>query len=156
MIFTVQSVVGMGADAFNKGKGSLRPLKEITLKNNRSVYATAAAAVLAVAALGATSAAQAHVDVSVGIGLPGIAFGFPAPVYVAPPPVYYQPAPVYVQPQAYYAQPAYAPQVVVAPYPVYRTGWVRPGYYGEGWRGRQEWREHHGRGHDRGHSDRDR
>lgn len=119
------------------------------MKNNRSVYATATAVVLSVAALGFTGAAQAHVDVSVGIGFPGIAIGVPGPVYVAPPPVYYQPAPVYVRPQVYYGPPP----VVVAPYPVYRTGWVSPGYYGERWRGREEWREHHGRGHDRGHWD---
>ena len=118
------------------------------MKSKRSVYATATAAVLSVATLGFTGAAQAHVDVSVGIGLPGIAIGIPAPVYVAPPPVYYEPAPVYVRPQRYYAP---AP-VVVAPYPVYRAGWVRPGYYGDRWHRRDEWREHHWRDqeHDRG------
>jgi hypothetical protein len=150
MIFTVHAVVCAGIGVFNEGKGSRCPFKEIQMKNNRSTYATAAAAVLAVAALGTTGAAQAHVAVSVGIGLPGIAIGIPAPVYVAPQPVYYAPAPVYVQPQAYYVRPApvvYAPPVVVAPYPVYRAGWVGPRYYGEGWRGRGEWRKPHGRGH---------
>lgn len=114
------------------------------MKNHRPVYATATSVVLAVAALGFTGAAQAHVDVSVGIGLPGIAIGIPAPVYVAPPPAYYEPPPVYVQP--YYAPP------VVAPYPVYRAGWVRPGYYGDDWRRRREWHERH----DHGHHDHDR
>ena len=120
------------------------------MKNNRSVYATATAAVLSVAALGFTCAAQAHVDVSVGIGLPGIAIGIPAPVYVAPPPMYYPPAPVYVQPQTYYAPPP----VVVAPYPVYRAGWVRPGYYGHRWDRREQWRQHHWRDHEHDRGDR--
>ena len=109
------------------------------MKSKRSVYATAAAAVLAVAALGATSAAQAHVAVSFGIALPGIAIGVPAPVYVTPPAYYAPPPPVYVQPQAYYAppQPYYAqPAYVsgyVAPVAVYRTAWVGPGYYYGRW-----------------------
>ena len=55
------------------------------MTNKRSTYATAAAVVLSVATLGFTGAAQAHVDVSVGIGFPGIAIGVPAPVYGASP-----------------------------------------------------------------------
>ena len=41
-------------------------------------------AVLGVAALAASGVASAHVDLSVGIGVP--AYVAPAPVYVAPPP----------------------------------------------------------------------
>ena len=42
-------------------------------------------AVLGVAALAASGVASAHVDLSVGIGVPGV-YAAPAPVYVAPPP----------------------------------------------------------------------
>ncbi|KVK98667.1 hypothetical protein [Burkholderia territorii] len=42
-------------------------------------------AVLGVAALAASGVASAHVDLSVGIGVPGV-YAAPEPVYVAPPP----------------------------------------------------------------------
>ncbi|WP_261544060.1 hypothetical protein [Burkholderia multivorans] len=47
-------------------------------------------AVIGVAALAASGVASAHVDLSVGIGVPGV-YTAPAPVYVAPPPVAYAP-----------------------------------------------------------------
>ncbi|MBU9455781.1 hypothetical protein [Burkholderia multivorans] len=47
-------------------------------------------AVIGVAALAASGMASAHVDLSVGIGVPGV-YTAPAPVYVAPPPVTYAP-----------------------------------------------------------------
>ncbi|KVN04783.1 hypothetical protein [Burkholderia diffusa] len=47
-------------------------------------------AVLGVAALAASGVASAHVDLSVGIGVPGV-YAAPEPVYVAPPPVMYAP-----------------------------------------------------------------
>ncbi|PRH47903.1 hypothetical protein [Burkholderia multivorans] len=47
-------------------------------------------AVIGVAALAASGVASAHVDLSVGIGVPGV-YTAPAPVYVAPPPVTYAP-----------------------------------------------------------------
>lgn len=88
------------------------------------------AGLMGAAALVASSAAMAHVDVSLGIGVP---------VYAAPPPVVYAPAPV-----AYGYGPA----------PVYGAVDYRGGYYrgGDGWRERQ-WRERRHeewRGHDRG------
>ena len=110
------------------------------MKFNRSVFTSAAAAVLAVAALGVTSAAHANgVAWSVGIASPGVSVGFTnaPPVYVQPAPVYVQPQPVYMHPRpVYYQQPA---PVYVAP-PVY----VRPApvYYGPGY-----WRHGHGYGH---------
>ncbi|WP_410054136.1 hypothetical protein [Cupriavidus sp. BIC8F] len=55
--------------------------------------------------------AQAHVNVDIGIGVPGVVYAEPAPVY-APPPVYVAPQPVYVP------RP-----VVVAPAPVYAPYW---------------------------------
>ncbi|MBI2768285.1 MAG: hypothetical protein HYX47_01570 [Burkholderiales bacterium] len=55
-----------------------------------------AAAVLAAAALGAATAAQARSDVYFSVGVQG------------PPAVYVQPAPVYVQPQAYPAPYGYS------------------------------------------------
>lgn len=110
------------------------------MKTRRSIPATFAVAALALAGFCAAGTAQAHVDVSVGIGLPGIAFGVPAPVYVAPPPVYVAPAPVYVPPPPVYVRPR---PVVVSPYPYY-GGWGGGYYYRDrGWRERHEWREHH-------------
>ena len=163
------AVLYAGIDAFNEDKGILCPHKEIEMNNRRSGYGVAAAAVLAVAALGATGAAQAGgVFWSLGVDSPGLALGLSnaPPVYVAPQPVYVQPQPVYLQPQGYYVQPAPVYEqrrpVVVAPYPVYRAGWVRPGYYGDGWRGREQWRDHRGRedrhdhrGHEYDHRDDD-
>ncbi|MCJ0762447.1 hypothetical protein [Variovorax terrae] len=124
------------------------------MKFNRSVYISAAAAVLAVAGLATAGAARAGgVSWSVGVSSPGVVVGVsnappvyyaPQPVYVQPQPVYVQPAPVYVQPRTvYYApQPVYvqpAP-VYVRPMPVYRVGWVAPG-----WRYRHEGRHGGGR-----------
>ena len=90
-----------------------------------------AAAVLAVAAFGAASTAQARPDVQVTIGLPGF------PIFL-PPPVIVRAEPVVVAPRHVYAPP---PVVVV------ERDW-RPGYRHEyarerGWRHRewqrQEW-----------------
>lgn len=53
-------------------------------------------AVLGGAALLASTAASAHMDVSVGIGVPGYAYAPAQPVYVEPPPVAYAPPPVAV------------------------------------------------------------
>ncbi|OJB06381.1 hypothetical protein [Burkholderia ubonensis] len=44
-------------------------------------------AVLGAAALAASGVASAHVDVAVGIGVPGV-YASPQPVYVAPPVAY--------------------------------------------------------------------
>ncbi|CAB3780342.1 hypothetical protein LMG28614_01042 [Paraburkholderia ultramafica] len=74
--------------------------------------------------IGASSAALAHIDVGVNIGVPGVAYA-PEPVYAPPPPVYV-PAP---------------PVVVVSP------GWYGERYYdGHRYWERREWEEHH---HDR-------
>jgi hypothetical protein len=60
-----------------------------------------AAAVLAAAALGAASAAQARPDIQVSIGLPGLPG---LPVFVQPP-VLVRSEPVYDQPRPYYGAP---------------------------------------------------
>lgn len=60
-----------------------------------------ATAVLATAALGGASVAQARTDVQVSIGLPGLP-GLPV---FAPPPVYVRLEPVYAQPRPVYEQP---------------------------------------------------
>lgn len=74
-----------------------------------------AAAAVAIGLLGVASAAQAHTDVQLSIGIPGVVaapmyapyprYAQPAPVYVQPQPVYVQPRPVYVQPRPVYVQP---------------------------------------------------
>jgi hypothetical protein len=82
-------------------------------------------AVLGVAALAASTVASAHVDVALGLGVPGV-YAAPAPVYVAPPPV------------------AYAPVAVG-----YRDdGWREREWREHEWR-RREWREHEWREHAR-------
>ncbi|OXJ41051.1 hypothetical protein CFB82_00185 [Burkholderia sp. HI2714] len=79
-------------------------------------------AVLGVAALAASGVASAHVDLSVGIGVP--AYAAPASVYVAPP-----------------------PPVMYAP-----VGYRDDGWRGDGWRRREwrehEWRRHEWREHE--------
>ena len=71
------------------------------------------------AALAASTAAFAHVDVALGVDVPGAAYIPAQPVYVAPPPAVYAPAPVAM---------------------AYRDD--------DGWRAR-EWREHEWRDHER-------
>ena len=86
---------------------------------------------LSVVLLGAVSASQAGVRLSIGIGvpLPGFVISQPAPVVVAPPPVCVAPPAVVV-----------APPVILAPAPVYFG--CRPGWYGyRGWEHRRDW--HH-------------
>jgi hypothetical protein len=124
---------------------------------NRSFFAKAGAAAVALAAIGTAGVAQARSDVywSVGINAaPGVVVGgsnYPAPVYSAP--VYA--APGYVAP-AYYGQPpvvysAPAPVVYSAPPVVYTRPYVYPRpyvapvvvYRGGGWghhHHRHDWR----------------
>lgn len=89
----------------------------------------------ATAAIMASGAAMAHVDVGISIGVPGVVYTSPPPVYYAPPPpVYYAPPPVrYVE----------RPRVIVVPQravPVYPRGH----YYREGWRhAKHHYREDH-------------
>lgn len=113
---------------------------------------------LALAGLLAAGSAQAHVDVTVGIALPGVSAVIgapvyraypPAPVYVEPAPVYVEPAPVYVEPAPVYLPPRayYRPAPVYAPAPVVWVG------ERDGWR-RRWYRDHdrrsdHERDHDR-------
>ena len=79
-------------------------------------------AALGLAVLAASTAASAHVDVAIGLGIPGTLYAPAEPVYAPPPPVVYAPAPVAV---------AYGG--------------------GDDWRARewrrQEWREHEWREH---------
>jgi hypothetical protein len=82
-------------------------------------------AIVAGLATGASSAAMAHVDVGVNIGVPGVVLAAPEPVYAPPPP---PPPPVY--------EPA--PVVVVSP------GWYGDRYYdGHRYWARREWEERH-------------
>ncbi|MEX3638806.1 hypothetical protein [Paraburkholderia sp. BR14320] len=97
----------------------------MSLSRNRWVSLS----VVAGLAIGASTAAFAHVDVGVNIGVPGIAVA-PAVVEAPPPP------PVYVQPAPVYAPPP--PAVVIAP------GWYGDRYYdGRRYWERREWERHH-------------
>lgn len=109
------------------------------MKVSRSAFVKAAAAAgVALAALGTATVAQARSDVFFSIGAnvaPGVSLGvsnapyYPRPVYVQPAPVYYQPAPVYYEPQPVYYQPEsvyYQPQTVYVAPPVYGVNYVRP------------------------------
>ena len=103
-----------------------------------------AAATLAIAALGATSAAQARSDVYFSVALQGApVYVEPAPVYVQPQPVYVQPRPIYVQPRPVYVQP---PEFA-APAQVYGARPCPPAYATSfederAWR-RAEWHRRH-------------
>lgn len=77
-------------------------------------------AVLGVAVLVVSTAASAHVDVAIGLGVPGVVYA-PQPVY-APPPVAYAPAPVAVAYGGY-------------------DDWRAREWREHEWR-RREWREH--------------
>ncbi len=107
---------------------------------NRSLSAwLAAAASVAVLALGSSGAAQARgVYWSAGVALPGVVVGVgngysvyttPVPTYYAPAPVYYPaPAAYYAPPPAYYPPQSgyYPPPAAYYPPPGYRHG---HGYY---------------------------
>ena len=65
-----------------------------------------AAAAVAIASLGAASAAHARSDVYFSVGVQGAPVYMESePVYVQPPPVYVRPRPVYVEPRPVYVQP---------------------------------------------------
>jgi hypothetical protein len=123
----------------------------------------AAAALVALAAMG--TAAQARDDVQWSLGVqaaPGVTLGVgntrpvvvaPAPIYVAPQPVYVAPQPVYMAPRHVVVTPA--PAVIVRPAPIIyeETYVVRPGHghgHGRG-RGPDRDRDHGHKEHDRHH-----
>ena len=110
------------------------------MKISRCVFAKAAAAAgVALAALGTATVAQARSDVFFSIGAniaPGVTLGvsnasyYPRSMYVQPAPVYYQPAPVYYEPQPVYYQSQsayYQPQTVYYTQPV--VTYVRPPHW---------------------------
>jgi hypothetical protein len=115
--------------------------KESNMIKRSAFVKAAAAAGIALAALGTASVAQARSDVFFSIGAniaPGVAVGVSNAPYYRPAPVYYQPAPVYYQPAPVYYEPApvyYQPAVYVAP-PV--VTYVRP--YRYGYRHGRHWR----------------
>jgi hypothetical protein len=98
-------------------------MSNMNLKLSRPL---AAAALVALAALGTGAQARDNVYWSLGVqAAPGVSIGVgnARPVYVAPPPVYVQPHPVYVTPApVYIARPVIvrpAPVMYVQPAPVY-------------------------------------
>lgn len=96
----------------------------------------AATAVVAGSSLLAAASANAEVNWSVGVSVPGVVVTEPAPVYYEPAPAYAPPPPVYYQaaPPVYYRP---APPTYYRPPPVY-YGPPAPVYYeGERWRHRR-------------------
>ena len=121
------------------------------MKTRRSTRFLLAAAI-ATAGLGTATFAQAHPQISVSLGFPGVpVFVESAPVYAVPEPVYVQPRRVYVQPEPVYVAPVpvYARPVYVVP----PESYARPRWSGydprfewereREWR-RVEWHRHHG------------
>jgi hypothetical protein len=102
-----------------------------------------AAAVLAAAALGAATAAGAHTDVQVSIGLPGLPVYVQSPVYVRSEPVFGRPRPIYAPPPVEYGRPWR---------PSYRhdferqRDWRRDEWHRREWQ-RREWERRHDDGH---------
>jgi hypothetical protein len=80
---------------------------------------------IGLAVLGVSTAAAAHVDLTVGVGIPATVYAAPEPVYGSPPP------------------PAFSPAYVV-PAPVAVGYWHRDNWREREWR-RHEWREHQSR-----------
>jgi hypothetical protein len=115
-----------------------------------------AAAVIAAAAFGAATTAQARPDVQVSIGLPELPFFVPPPVYVRTEPVYVQPRPVYAPPpMVVYERPwgrSYRPDFE-RERDWRRAEWQRREWERRAWE-RHEWEHrHHDQfpPHDRGH-----
>jgi len=103
----------------------------------------AAAALVALAAVGSAAQARDNVTFSVGVqAAPGVNIGVTnaRPVYVAPQPVYVAPQPVYVAPQPVYVAPP-PRTVIVRPAPIIyeETYVVRPGHR----HGHDEHKRHH-------------
>ncbi len=110
-----------------------------------------AAAVLAAAAFGAASVAQARPDVQISIGLPGLPVLVQPPAYVRAEPEYVQPRPVYVWPREVVYERRWRP--------TYRPDFERERGWRHAERQRREWerREWEHRHYDRFAShDRDR
>ncbi|WP_133648443.1 hypothetical protein [Paraburkholderia flava] len=91
--------------------------------------------VIGALAIGTSSAAMAHVNIGLNIGIPAPVYVAPAPVYAPPPPpVVYQPAPVY-------GAPVYGGPTIV-------IGWHGDRYWdGRRYWGRDEWYRRHPPGH---------
>ena len=126
------------------------PLTAMRTDVNLSFLKIAAAGVVSTCLALMATAANAEVNWSVNVGVPGVVVTEPAPVYVAPEPVYAPPPPVYYRPApaAYYrAPPAYYAPAPVYEGPAYYDAPPAPVYYRRG-----EWRHRH---HERGDDDRD-
>jgi len=61
-------------------------------KTNKRILGAA----LGLAVLAASTAASAHVDIAIGLGIPGAVYAPAEPVYASPPPIVYGHAPVAV------------------------------------------------------------
>jgi len=100
--------------------------------------------VLAAAALGAATAARAHADVQVSIGLPGLPVFVQPPVYVRTEPVFVEPRPIYAPPLVEYQRPwrpSYRPDFE-RDRDWRRAEWRRHEWQRHEWE-RREWRHHH-------------
>jgi hypothetical protein len=113
-----------------KGNHAKMPLRhEPVAPTRRLTFCMKKILLLSAVLLGAVTASQAGVRVSIGIGIPwpGVVIAQPAPVFIAPAPVCAPPRVVVV-----------APPVFVATPPVYYG--CRPAWYGyRGWEHRHGW-----------------
>lgn len=101
----------------------------------------AVAGLAALLLVGGVRSADAHVGVSIGIGVPGIVFGAPvyAPAYYPPPPPYYYG--YGYGPPYYYGGSVYGPPVVGGVFFGGRFGHHRHwGGGGRHWAGHRGWR----------------
>ena len=103
----------------------------------KTLLATVATVALGASLLVGVRNADAHVGISIGIPLPGVA------IYAPPPPVYYS-APAYYYPPPYYYGPSY--YSYYRPYYGYGYGYGGGVYFGghSHWGGHGHWRGHGG------------
>jgi hypothetical protein len=124
---------------------------------NRSLTARlVAGAAVALATLGAATAAQANPNIFLSIGVPGrAAYYEPAPVYVQRERVFVEPRPVYMQPPAYgYGRPSWSSHASAFER---QREWRRAEWQRREWERRHQWEHRHGRDRDddRSHGHRD-
>jgi len=144
-------------DAANRRQKGGAPAKEHTMTSRLISLVRHAAALGALAGLGALMAPAAHAGVAWQVSIPGpvgVVLGnvppaaypapvysgypvvsYPAPVYTPPRVVYAPPQVVYSPPPVYAPAPVYAPRMATYPAPVAAPGWGHHHHRPHGWGG---------------------